>query len=215
MLMPSSIIGIYSTAEVLYDWQRALMVRAFHCNVFNQYGSREIPNIACECKHGNMHIFTDMVFLESQKIEDEDRLFITSLTNKVMPMIRYDIGDSGRLKAGDCACGSPFPLMEMGMCRSNDLIKTSSGKSIHPSYFNRLLYGMTEIRQYQYIQSEAGKITLNIVTAAKLSPETTGSLQQSIRRDIDECMLLEINYVDEIRRSVSGKHRFVISQLRP
>lgn len=213
--MPHSIIGIYSTAEVLYDWQRKLMEQAFHCKVFNQYGSREIPNIACECTHGNMHIFTDMVYLESQIIEDEDRLLITSLTNRVMPMIRYDIGDSGKLKTGECTCGSPFPLLEIGLCRSNDLIKSSSGKSIHPSYFNRLLYGMTEIRQYQYIQSTAGKITLNIVSPAMLSPETSSSLQQSIRRDIDENMLLEINYVDEIRRSVSGKHRFVISQLPP
>jgi hypothetical protein len=37
---------------------------------------------------------------------------------------------------------------------------------------------------------------------------------QSMRRDIDESLLLEINYADEIRRSLSGKHRFVISNIR-
>jgi len=211
--MPTSIIGIYSTAEVLYDWQRKLMEQAFHCKVFNQYGSREIPNIACECKHGNQHIFTDMVYLESKNIDGEDRLITTSLTNKLMPMIRYDIGDTGKLKDGDCACGSPFPMMEMGMCRSNDLIKTSSGKFIHPSYFNRLLYGMTDIRQYQYIQNDLNKITLNIVSPTPLGQENETSIRESIHRDIGKNILLEINYVEEIRRSVSGKHRFVISQI--
>ena len=212
--MPSTILGIYSTAEVLYDWQRKLMEQAFRCKVFNQYGSREIPNIACECRHGNQHIFTDMVYLESQIINREDRLIITSLTNKIMPFIRYDIGDSGKLKDGDCACGSPFPMMEMGLCRSNDLIKTSGGKSIHPSYFNGLLYGQTDIRQYQYIQSELDKMTLNIVSPAKLRIETLDAIRESLRRDIDENMVLEINYVDEIKRSISGKHRFVISNLK-
>jgi len=211
--MPKTILGIYSTAEMLNDWQRTLMERAFGCRVFNQYGSREIPNIACECSHGNQHIFTDMVYLESQSINGEDRLIITSLSNRLMPFIRYDIGDSGKLKEGDCACGSPFPLMELGLCRSNDLIKTSTGKSIHPSCFNRLLYGQTDIKQYQYIQTELDKITLNIVSTSKLEIETVNSLKESLHRDIDENMLLEINYVDEIKRSISGKHRYVISNL--
>ena len=213
MQMPKSLLGVYSTAEVLNDWQRQLMEQAFGCKVFNQYGSREIPNIACECSHGNQHVFSDMVYLESQSINGEDRLVITSLTNRLMPFIRYDIGDSGKLKEGDCACGSPFPLMEMGMCRSNDLLRSRSGKTIHPSYFNRLLYGQTGIRQYQYIQHALDKITLNIVSPAPLGAETVEVLKMSLRTDIDEHMVLEINYVDEIRRSISGKHRFVVSSL--
>jgi phenylacetate-CoA ligase len=212
--MPPTILGIYSTAEVLYDWQRTIMEQAFGCKVFNQYGSREIPNIACECRHGNQHIFTDMVHLESQSINQEDRLIITSLSNRVMPFIRYDIGDAGKLKDGDCACSSPFPMMEMGLCRSNDLIKSRSGKTIHPSYFNRLLYGQTDISQYQYIQSELDKMTLNIVSPSRLGVDTINSLKQSLRRDIDENMTLEINYVEEIKRSISGKHRFVIGNLK-
>ena len=69
MPMPQTLIGVYSTAEVLDDSQRQLMQQAFGCKVFNQYGSREIPNIACECRHGNMHVFTDMVYLESVPLE--------------------------------------------------------------------------------------------------------------------------------------------------
>lgn len=141
--MPKTLLGVYSTAEVLTDNQRQRMEQAFGCKVFNQYGSREIPNIACECRHGNMHVFTDMVMLESVAMQNENRLLVTSLTNRLMPMIRYDIGDSGHLLDGTCECGLPFPLMEMTLCRKNDHIRTRSGKTIHPSYFNRLLYGKT------------------------------------------------------------------------
>jgi len=211
--MPDTLLGVFSTAEVLYGWQRELMERAFGCKVFNQYGSREIPNIACECRHGNQHIFTDMVYLESLNFDQEDRLVITSLTNRVMPFIRYEIGDSGRLKEGICDCGSPFPMMEMGLCRSNDIIKTRSGKSIYPSYFIHLLDGLDGIKQYQFIQSEPDKITLNLVSPSSLSAETLNSLRARVRRDVDENMVLEINAVDEIKRTVSGKHRFVISNL--
>jgi phenylacetate-CoA ligase len=208
--MPNSLLGVYSTAEVLNGWQRELMERAFGCKVFNQYGSREIPNIGCECRHGKLHVFTDMVYLESLPDGDEDRLIVTSLTNRLMPMIRYDIGDSGRLLDGDCDCGWPFPLMEMGMCRQNDLIRTSSGKSVHPSYFNRLLYGLTLVRQYQFVQTAPDKIVLNLVSSSRLSPETVAAMKNAIRRDVDRDMVFEIIYLEEIPRTVSGKHRFVI-----
>jgi phenylacetate-CoA ligase len=210
MAMPKSLIGVYSTAEVLDDSQRELMQRAFGCKVFNQYGSREVPNMACECRHGNMHVFTDMVYLESRPLEGEERLLVTSLTNRLMPFIRYDIGDSGRLLDGACGCGSPFPLMAMGMCRRNDLIATRGGKRIHPSYFNRLLYGLTQIRQYQWVQRGLDRIELNLVASERLPEATVADLVAHLRVDVDPGMTLQVNYPDDIPRTVSGKHRFVI-----
>jgi phenylacetate-CoA ligase len=209
--MPGTLIGVYSTAEVLDDSQRQQMEQAFGCKVFNQYGSREIPNIACECRLGNMHVFTDMVMLESVPLENENRLLVTSLTNRLMPMIRYDIGDTGRLLDGECGCGLPFPLMEMELCRQNDLVRTRSGRTVHPSYFNRLLYGQTQIRHYQWVQHDFDRLALNLVASRPLGAETLASLAASIREDVDAHMRLEVNYLDAIPRTASGKHRFVIS----
>ena len=209
--MPGTLIGVYSTAEVLNDSQRQQMEQAFGCKVFNQYGSREIPNIACECRLGNMHVFTDMVMLESVPLENENRLLVTSLTNRLMPMIRYDIGDSGRLLDGECGCGLPFPMMEMELCRQNDLVRTRSGKTVHPSYFNRLLYGQTQIRHYQWVQHDFERLALNLVASRPLGADTLASLASSIREDVDAHMRLEVNYLDAIPRTASGKHRFVIS----
>jgi len=205
--MPDSLIGVYSTAEVLTDEQRELMRRAFACPVFNQYGSREVPNIACECRHGNMHVFTDMVHLESTA---DERLLVTSLTNRLMPMIRYEIGDSGQLVDGDCGCGWPYPLMAMGMCRQNDLIRTPSGRTIHPSYFNGLLYGMTQIRQYQWRQAAPDRMELSVVAEPVLTDESTHQLRTRIRAEVDAGLALDVRHVGEISRTQSGKHRFVI-----
>jgi phenylacetate-CoA ligase len=157
-----------------------------------------------------MHVFTDKVYLESVPQAGENRLLVTSLTNRLMPMIRYDIGDSGRLLDGACACGLPFPLMQMDLCRQNDLIRARGGKTVHPAYFNRLLYGQTQIRQYQWVQHGPDRLALNLVTPQPLNAETLASLEASIRRDVDAQMGLEVNYLEEIPRTVSGKHRFVI-----
>lgn len=203
--MPGSLIGVYSTAEVLDDAQRDLMQTAFGCKVYNQYGSREIPNIACECRHGRMHVFTDMVWLESV----DGRLLVTSLTNRLMPMIRYENGDCGELLDETCTCGSPFPLMAMGLCRQNDFIVAPDGRRIHPSFFNRLLYGQMQVSQYQFVQEAPGRVMLRLA-GAPLPADDAAAMQATVAA---EGLLLEIETVPEIERTISGKHRFVISRL--
>jgi phenylacetate-CoA ligase len=210
LAMPRSLLGVYSTAEVLTEAQRELMQQAFGCKVFNQYGCREVPNIAWECRHGNMHVFADLVYLESQQIDNEDQLIVTSLTNRLMPFIRYNLGDSGRLLDGECACVSPFPLMEMGLCRQNDLIRTRAGKNIHPGFFNHLLDGQKSVRQFQWVQRDLDHIVLNLVASEKLSAETLAALTASLRLKMEDAVTLEVNLLDEIPRTLSGKHRFVI-----
>ncbi|MBI5041289.1 MAG: phenylacetate--CoA ligase family protein [Gammaproteobacteria bacterium] len=202
--------GVYSTAEMLHDWQRTLIEAAFACKVFNQYGSREIPNIACECRYGNQHVFTDMVYLESVREDGEDKLIVTSLTNRIMPFIRYDIGDSGTLKDGDCPCGSPFPMMDMGVCRSNDLIKTKRGKIVYPSYFIHLLDGLDGVKQYQFVQTAFDKMTLNVLASRRLTADEQAHIAARIMHDVDASMALEIHQLEAIPRTPSGKHRFVI-----
>ena len=211
--LPGSLLGVYSTAEVLGDGQRQLMQQAFGCKVFDQYGCREVPNIAWECRHGNMHVFSDLVCLESVRMGDQDRLLVTSLSNRLMPFIRYNLGDSGRLLDGECPCGLPFPLMEMGVCRQNDLIRNRAGQRFHPAYFNRLLYGLRQIRRYQWVQRGRERLELNLVAAQRLSQTELDSIEAGIRRDVDKRMRVVVNYVDDIPRSDAGKHRFVIGMV--
>jgi phenylacetate-CoA ligase len=209
--MPRSLIGVYSTAEILTEPQRAIMQQAFNCKVYNQYGCREVPNIAWECKLGNMHVFADLVRLESVRIEQSDHLIVTSLTNRLMPFIRYDLGDTGVLMAGqECACGSPFPVMEMQMCRQNDWLRGHDDQRIHPGIFNRLLDGCHEIQQYQWVQTQRHHLDLNLVTSAPLQAEKIATISAKINAAMGGPVTLNLHYLTEITRTTAGKHRYVI-----
>lgn len=201
--LPSSLIGVYATAEMLTDEMRATIEAAFHCKVFNQYGCREVPNIACECRRGNLHVFSDLVWLEA--IDGE--LVVTSLTNRLMPLIRYALGDMGRLRDEVCDCGLPFPLMAMDMCRKNDLILAPDGRQLHPSNLNRLLYGCTQIRSYQFIQDAPTRLRLLLVADELLDGNEQARLASAVAK---MGLTLQIEYVPEIPRTVSGKHRVVV-----
>ncbi len=213
LTLPYSIKGCFSTAEVLYPQQRTSIEAALGCKVYNQYGSREIPNISCECSHGRQHIFTDLVALESIEEDGVDQLLVTSLTNTLMPLIRYRIGDQGRLLEERCGCGSPFPLMEMSVCRSNDLLQATDGRRIHPSWFIHLLDSMEGIRQYQFRQHTLERITLSIVSEQTITTTAQASLQHRIAVEMGDTVQLEIQQVSKITQGASGKHRFVCCDL--
>jgi phenylacetate-coenzyme A ligase PaaK-like adenylate-forming protein len=51
---------------------------------------------------GNFQVFSDLVKLESIAVEGEQRLLVTSLSNRVMPIIRYELGDLGRHCSDGC-----------------------------------------------------------------------------------------------------------------
>ena len=208
--MPRTIKGVFSTAEVLYDRQRSLIETAFGCPVYNQYGCREVPNIATQCAHGKLHIFSDLVKLESVPVDGEDRLLVSSLTNRLMPMIRYELGDLGRLMEGECACGSPFPLLELDVCRSNDLIVTPGGRKVYPSYFVHLLDGQSDIQHYQFRQLALNHIQLQLCAPPALVDRVGLVLTPQLKRDLGQDMRLSVEHVDNIPRARSGKHRFVI-----
>ena len=208
--MPATIKGVFTTAEALLDWQRAAIESAFSCTVFNQYGSREVPNIGLQCAQGNFHIFSDLVKLESLPVDGEHRLLVTSLSNRVMPMIRYELGDLGRLQAGQCSCGSPFPLMALDVCRKNDLVVTPGGRRIYPSYFAHLLDGHGEIEQFQFVQTDPCSIVLKLRAPQDVVDVVELALRSRIRTDLGTDMTFRVECVAAIPRSRSGKHRFVI-----
>jgi phenylacetate-CoA ligase len=208
--MPATIKGVFTTAEVLYDWQRAAIESAFSCRVYNQYGCREVPNIGLQCRQGNFHVFSDLVMLESQPVDGEQRLLVTSLTNRVMPMIRYELGDLGHLQDGQCSCGSPFPLMALDVCRKNDLVVAPGGRRIYPSYFVHLLDGHGGIEQFQFVQTGPGSIVLRLRAAQEVADLVERALQPRMRTDLGTDMTFRVERVDAIPRSRSGKHRFVI-----
>ena len=208
--MPSTIKGVFSTAEVLYDWQRAAIESVFSCTVFNQYGSREVPNIGLQCAHGNFHVFSDLVKLESMPVDGEHRLLVTSLTNRVMPMIRYELGDLGRLREGQCGCGSPFPMMALDVCRRNDLIVTPAGRKIYPSWFVHLLDGLSGIEQFQFVQTGPGSIALRLCAPQAVVELVEQALTSRLQTDLGRDLVFKVERVKAIPRSPSGKHRFVI-----
>ena len=227
-----SVQAVLTTAERLHDFQRACISEAFECRVYDQYGSREVPAVSMECSEGNMHLFTHSAYaeflplteasrahvLESGGDESLNRIVLTSLTNRAMPLIRYEVGDYGMPKEGVCPCGRGFPLMRMNIGRLGGSLIALDGKRLYSSFFVRQMFGLEGITAFQFRQKSRENVQLNVVRGSRFHEETAkklAELQERFKRELCPGMNLTIQYVEEVPRSPSGKHRHVIREVEP
>jgi phenylacetate-coenzyme A ligase PaaK-like adenylate-forming protein len=112
---------VISSAEPLSPENRALIQQAFGVPPRNNYGCSEGGVMGYECKNGHMHINADWIIFEPVDAghnsvpagQLSDRTLITNLANRVMPIIRYELGDRVALSPEKCTCGITLPVVNV------------------------------------------------------------------------------------------------------
>ncbi|MBU0681018.1 MAG: hypothetical protein KKD73_06310 [Proteobacteria bacterium] len=220
---PTGIKGVFSSAEVLYPEQRLVIERVFGCKVYNQYGSRETPCVACECPEGGMHLFIDwnrIEFVGSGHGNDGDsEIVITPLYNYAQPLLRYQIGDLGRPRVESCACGRGYPLMDLNVARSGDFLRGADGSRFYTSLFTHLMDGKGWVRAFQFVQKAENKIVLHVVAesgveAKSLAANLEAELGTVLRGKMGNELIFSVLVVERIDRTRVGKHRYVVNEMQ-
>lgn len=214
--------GIITSAEMLTRENRDLIEGTFGCRVFDRYGCREFAVIASECSaHRGLHVNADNLLVETLGRDgrpcrgEEGEIVITDLRNLAMPMIRYRIRDVGRLLPHACDCGRGLPLLELAGGRVTDFLTATSGRKV--SGVVLATYVITRIpgvEQVQFVQSEPGAVTLNLVKGPAFTElSTLGPLLAKAREFLGHDMRFDVTYRDRIPQEQSGKYRFAVSTL--
>lgn len=168
--IPSALRYIEFTGEYLEDAVRRKTEEIFGCTTANQYGAKEVNSIAFECPEGNMHIMSDNVYIEVLGDKEESgEICVTSLKNKAMPLVRFNIGDRGRILYGKtCPCGNCNDILLLNAGRENDWIQLEDGSKVHAYAAMQIMNAMNyeidgEIIQYQIVQKAYKQFVVMLV----------------------------------------------------
>jgi len=208
------IAALSCTAEPLLDSQRSLISEVFRQVPCNWYGAREAGRIATECAlHDGMHVNSYCLHVDVVTSTYVDSgmgsIVLTDLWNKAMPLIRYEIGDVGRITADPCPCGCPLPRILEMQGRVTDTFVNSRGQKIAGVGFtNRYIKDAREIAAMQIIQHAIGEFEIKVVAAERFGPDTEAWLRQKLDEFMLEPTRLSITQVREILPENSGKTRF-------
>lgn len=215
--------AILTSCEMLFDHQRAVIEDVFGCKVFDYYSGRETTFHAGECpEHIGYHMAIENAVIELIKDGEQvspgesGKIIITDLSNYAMPFIRYEIGDLGIQSDERCPCGRGLPLMKEISGRIRDIVTTKNGRYITGAFFSTLFYdkhgGTKGVKQYQFIQKTKNHSILKIIKDEDFSKTEFEKIIEKIQRHCGD-MTIEIEFVDEIQPTISGKYRTTISEV--
>lgn len=206
-----------TSAEPLPEWERKTIAAAFECPVRETYGMSETVAWASECEAGSLHLWPEVGLIEvlagARPVPPGGvgEFICTGLLNADFPIIRFRLGDAGRLAPPDvaCACGRTLPVVAAIDGRTNDLLLTQDGRRV--AWLNPVWYGLP-VHQGQIVQEELDRIRVRYVSAPGFGAESGQLIVQRLRERLGAVQVV-LEEVREIPRGPNGKFRAVLCTL--
>jgi len=210
---------IFTSSEILEIQTRRKIESSFNAKVLDIYGCTEVKEISWECSRGNgYHINSDSLLVEFLKkgeptLDDDASIVVTSLYNYGMPLIRYELGDTGTLLQKTCPCGRGLPLMTPALGRSVDYFILPDNSMTSPYALTCAIEYIEGMKQYQIVQEEKDLVVVNVVPDDQFTKKSEQSIRSDLKRVLPGVRVF-VNQVKEIAREKSGKYRIVISNVK-
>jgi phenylacetate-CoA ligase len=210
---------VITNAEPLTPWQRQAIREGLCDQVRETYGMAEIAAAGSECVQGALHEWPEVGWIET--LDDREdrpaadgetgRLVCTGLLNSDMPLIRYALGDRGRLetRAEPCGCGRRLPVFSALEGRSNDMLVAPDGRRVF--WLNPVFYG-TAIREAQIVQAEADALTVRLVPAPGFDARTKTAIEGRLIARMGN-VRVKFEEHSAIPRGENGKFRPIVCDL--
>ena len=206
-------------SELLTDRVRTQIKETFCCRVFDEYSTYEVVSIAHECPLHGMHIDMDNVVINFLDAHDEEvshgesgRIVVTSLVNKAMPFIRYDLDDIGILSDEQCVCGRTFPLIQLIEGRKDDFLVMPSGVRVSLRKIVPLVEITPGIEEFQIVQEKKDLVKIFMIKNDLYSLKEEKKMIERLETLFEEDIRIEPEYVNTIERK-KGKLRIVYSKV--
>ena len=216
--------AVNSASEPLTAEGRVLAQRAWQVPPFDVYAATETGGIAAECEqHTGMHLFEDLVLAEVVDADGRpvpsgitgDRLLVTVLFSRTLPLIRYELTDRVRLATKACPCGRPFRLLAAVEGRTDDLLRLpgrdGTRRPVHPVVFHRALE-LVDAAGWQVRQDQD---QLTVLVASPGPTFDAPSVQQAVAAGLEDAQVaplaIRVVVVDAIPTGAAGKRPLVVA----
>jgi phenylacetate-CoA ligase len=208
------------TSEVCREEDKKVIEEALGVPVIREYGASELDVIAIEDVAGRWAINEANLFVEVLSEDNRvlpmgepGRLVITSLHNRAMPFIRYDIGDIGVLEEDERGV-----VLKTLSGRVNDTIILPSGKKSPGLTFYYVSRSILEssgvLKEFIIRQTALNSFEFDVVSERALTPEETRDIHSKMDLYLEPGLSLKINRVEKIQRPGSGKIKHFYSELK-
>jgi len=210
LICPSLKVCICTSENCSTD-DKVEISKAFGIPVVNEYGTSEVDLIAFEDIEGNWKLSEENVFVEildesgKQLTEGgEGRIVLTSLHNKAMPFIRYEIGDRAVIEPGK----DRVRIMNLLGGINDDLVLPSGKISSSITFYfvtRSILNKIDSLKEFVIKQTEPDKFVFEMVSDEDISERDREQIRKKMDEYLEPGLIAEFKRVDKIQRTNAGK----------
>lgn len=208
--------AVMVAGEHLTTHDRVYIEHVMRAELFTLYASRELGFLGYECAYHRMHLNEEWAYVEIVDGEGkpvpaghEGRIVVTAFDNRVMPFIRYDIGDIGSVSDIPCPCGRTLRTLEF-RGRTSELIRLDGDRTVSLLDVAYKLGSYRDVlRQYQIIQTGALSFVFRIVPGP-LFEEMKESLEATMVGVMHPRVRIQWDVTDVIPEASSGKATYFV-----
>jgi phenylacetate-coenzyme A ligase PaaK-like adenylate-forming protein len=196
-------------------------LKALGIKCLSSYSSAEVGPIAFECTahEGYYHVAHTNVIVECDErltstFEGEvvGRLLVTHFYSYATPLIRYDVGDFGKLH-DRCPCGHNGPTLSHIYGRGKHFLRHPDGRYLPFHLTTRALREVIDFKECRFRQEAIDSITAYIGGRETLSPDEEEKLRATVVAVTDPVFTVVIKPVKEIDWSDNPKQLFFSSKV--
>jgi phenylacetate-coenzyme A ligase PaaK-like adenylate-forming protein len=181
-----------TTADILARLDAAWGVRPA-----NVYATTEAPIVAVSSpQDAALDVAEDLLVLEvvdarGRAVPDGvagDRILVTSLASRTLPLVRYEIGDVVTTAPGPSPAGRPYRRLASVEGRSSDVLELPGLRggtvAVHPFRLGRPLAAFPDVRQFQ-LGRDGATIVMEVVLRPRAARDVPGRLRTAIVRELE------------------------------
>ena len=216
---------ILLASETFYEWQKQKLKQAFpRAKLFDFYGHTEQAALASWCEfQETYHVWpfygiVEVLGEDNKNVNEGERgeIIATSFWNLGTPFIRYQTRDMAIIGSKSCnICGRNFQLLDRIDGRKQDYVIASDGSQITLTalIFAQHFDAFRNIKKMQLFQDKAGEIIVRIIPTSNYSNTDTDEIVKKISNVTANRIKANVVFVDYIKSTSRGKHKFLIQKL--
>ena len=218
-VLPRGLVFI-TISEILTENVRLRIVDRLGLHVVSQYANEENGLLGQSVPDGPGTVFRlnranckiELLDLDSDRpagMGQPGRVVVTDMTNRAMPMIRYDIGDVAVcLEVLPDGTPSVIRLLD---CRHIDMIYDTGGRIV-PMVVPPEILELPSLRQLQFIQTDVKEYVLNLNLMSDSQDIDCGQMAQYIKNLLGQDATVHVNILDEMPQTSARKHKLCIQR---
>jgi len=228
-------VARYAHRTGAFAWQPALIVftyefiSAFHLRdirrvwsspTASSYGSTEAGYVFMQCEHGNLHQNTDSCRVDLVPLgetagtfakegepgpDSVGKILATTFGNEWFPLVRFEVGDVGRVAREPCLCGRRFGLTLSAIEGRIKSLLVARGRWVTHREVDLALSRVEGLELYRCDQDAPDEVRLAVVLEPGAGKSAAREAQEVLFGIFGDTVRVDVTIVQELFPELSGK----------